>query len=99
MGPYHVLSELDHQILLSKFTNMVSDLQISDQLLIVRLIDCILNNSFLLPVKATMIMDGWHARQYENLKHQRFHISTFIIDFILNNMKMIPNIPGNGTEN
>ena len=37
---------------------MVSDLQISDQLLIVRLIDCILNNSFLLPVKATMIMDG-----------------------------------------
>ena len=46
-----------------------------------------------------MIMDGWHARQYENLKHQRFHISTFIIDFILNNMKMIPNIPGNGTEN
>ena len=40
---YHVLSEVwsnidqifDHQILLSKFTNMVSDSQISDQLLIV----------------------------------------------------------------
>ena len=40
--PYHVLSELgsdidqifDHQILLSKFTNMVSDSQISDQHLI-----------------------------------------------------------------
>ena len=41
--PYHVLSEVgsdidqifDYQILLSKFTNMVSDSQISDQLLIV----------------------------------------------------------------
>ena len=42
-GPYHVLSEVwsnidqifDNKILLSKFTNMVSDSQISDQLLIV----------------------------------------------------------------